>query len=71
MVTPDFTHALTPLKLDRRTPAIARWRPMALSVLLLAAALLAPPVRAQADATVVEAVQLPAWVERQGQRRPA
>ena len=30
-----------------------------------------PPAHAAPSATVVEAVQLPAWVERNGQRRPA
>lgn len=47
------------------------WRPLALSALLLMATILAPTARAQDATTVVEAVQLPAWVERQGQRRPA
>ncbi|WP_300651904.1 FecR domain-containing protein [Hydrogenophaga sp.] len=44
-----------------------------LGVLLLGAGLwLSPGVaRSASDSTVVEAVQLPAWVERNGQRRPA
>ncbi|WP_291015117.1 FecR family protein [Hydrogenophaga sp.] len=46
-------------------------RLFALSALLLLGATFASTTRAQAATAVVEAVQLPAWVERQGQRRPA
>ena len=51
------------LFLNRRFVALSAW--------LLLATVLAPTARAQSATTVVEAVQLPAWVERQGQRRPA
>jgi hypothetical protein len=49
------------------------WIARGASTLVLAAIAwgLGQPSQAAAANTVVEAVQLPAWVERQGQRRPA
>lgn len=51
---------------------IQPWK-LALTSLLLTGLLAGQPVAQAAtnNTTVVEAVQLPAWVERQGQRRPA
>jgi hypothetical protein len=43
----------------------------ACAALALGGLALSRPVHAAPSATVVEAVQLPAWVERNGQRRPA
>ena len=51
----------------------SRWVRHSLALLMLGAGLWASQgvARAATDSTVVEAVQLPAWVERNGQRRPA
>lgn len=67
--TQPTNHRHTPQLLPPR-----RWAARCATAVALAACAwsLGQPVRAATDAhTVVEAVQLPAWVERQGQRRPA
>jgi hypothetical protein len=81
MRTPEHIPETSRITMNRSTPlatlpalslARRRWL-QAMSVLLLgaAAAVVAPPARAAADSTVIEAVQLPARVERLGQSRAA
>jgi FecR protein/SPOR domain len=65
-----------PSAAPRPLPAARSLRPLvrhALGVLLLGAGLWAShgAARAMTNSTVVEAIQLPAWVERNGQRRAA
>lgn len=64
------THAL---RTNTATRSVATHARHALGILLLGAGLWATQgvARAATASTVVEAVQLPAWVERNGQRRPA